>query len=68
MTSTKTLRPKTLNRGADDERAAWMRKLRSIDRIISQHGNLWSAFEVVEELLAFGALRVARAKKRKGGL
>jgi hypothetical protein len=68
MSSKKTIRPKTLNRGADDERACWIRKLRALDQDQHRYSDAkLNGDEILEMLLEWGALRVAR-NKRKGGL
>jgi len=52
---------KTQHDGATKERACWMRKVRALFR--ADTGNV-----SLENLLHFGEERVARFKKKKGGL
>lgn len=56
-----TKRSTTMHRGADDERAAWMRKLQAERKHCGD-----DAF--IDKMLAWGRGRVSRNKAKKGGL
>jgi hypothetical protein len=64
MSSTKTLRPRTLNRGADDERNAILRYLKRRLKL-----TVYSQAEAeLETNIAWIEKRVPRVRARKGGL
>lgn len=74
-----TKRSTTMNRGADDERVAWMRKLHAADRALvksvvavssdtSFFRKVEAKRELVDDLIVWGEGRSKRASAKAGGL